>query len=127
MPSMNGLGGTCPIGFQSQPRPPTSPFLRILGLSPATGYHYRVRAVNGTESSVFSNAVLAGTPGIQPPTELRASALSNDDDYAISNFEIGLDWEDNSYNDTGFILQRRLDDSLDWVAIAFTAPRPSHL
>ena len=96
------------------------------GLSPATGYHYRVRAINGTESSVFSNAVLAGTPGIQPPTELRASAISNDYQ-AISNFKIALGWEDSSYNDTGFILQRRLDDSPDWVAIAFTAPRPTHL
>ena len=92
------------------------------GLSPATGYHYRVRAVNGTESSIFSNAVLAGTPGIQPPTELRASAISNVDDYAFSNFKIVLDWGDNSYNDTGFIVQRRLDDSPDWASIAFTAP-----
>ena len=95
------------------------------GLSPATGYHYRVRAINSTESSAFSNAVLAGTPGIQPPTELRASAISNDYQ-AVSNFEIALGWEDNSYNDTGFILQRRLDDSSDWDSIAFTAPRPTH-
>ena len=89
------------------------------GLKPATGYHYRVRAFNNTESSVFSNGVLAGTPGIQPPTQLKATLKSNGSDHAIPNFNTDLSWQDNSYNEAGFIIQRRLDDSPDWVSIAF--------
>ena len=54
-----------------------------VGLSPATTYHYRVRAVNDTDFSEFSNEVRVTTlstrpptkKGIHPPTELAATAV----------------------------------------------------
>ena len=83
------------------------------GLLPGTFYHHRVRAFNDTESSAFSNAVLAATLGIEPPTSLRTRG--------VSNSHIGLAWQDNSSNETGFRVQRKLRGSPDWVSIATTA------
>ena len=83
------------------------------GFLPGTSYHHRVRAFNDTESSAFSNAVLVATPGIQPPTSLTAEA--------VFNTRVNLVWQDNSSNETGFRVQRRLHGSPDWVSIATTA------
>ena len=83
------------------------------GLLPGTFYHHRVRAFNDTESSAFSNEVLATTVGIQPPTSLTETA--------VSNSSVNLFWQDNSANETGFRVQRRLHGSPDWVSIATTA------
>ena len=87
------------------------------GFLPGTSYHHRVRAFNDTESSAFSNAVLAATPGIQSPTSLAAKA--------VFNSRVHLVWQDNSSNETGFRVQRRLHGSPDWVSIATTAANVS--
>ena len=94
------------IGLQSHSRHPDPPIYNDRGLSPATGYHYRMRAVNGTESSAFSNEIRRKTRGTQPPTELTATV--------VSDSRINLNWQDNSPNETTFIVQRRLDGSPDW-------------
>ena len=83
------------------------------GFLPGTFYHHRVRAFNDTDSSAFSNAVLAATLGIQPPTSLETRR--------VSNSRIDLVWQDNSDNETGFRVQRKLRGSPDWVSIATTA------
>ncbi len=46
---------------------------------------------------------------LRPPTGLTATA--------VSSFQIDLTWQDNSDNETGFRVQRRLNDSEDWVEI----------
>ena len=83
------------------------------GFLPGTSYHHRVRAFNDNQSSAYSNVVLAATPGIQPPTSLTTRA--------VFNSRVDLAWQDNSSNETGFRVQRRLHGSLDWVSIATTA------
>ena len=82
------------------------------GYLPGTFYHHRVRAFNGTESSAFSNEVLATTLGIQPPTSLTTAG--------VFNSSVNLYWQDNSSNETGFRVQRRLPGSPDWVSVANT-------
>ena len=82
------------------------------GYLPGTFYHHRVRAFNDIESSAFSNEVLATTLGIQPPTGLTTTG--------ISNSSVNLYWQDNSSNETGFRVQRRLPGSPDWVYVATT-------
>ena len=68
---------------------------------PATAYDYRVRTVNGSLLSGFSNVVTATTNATIPaaPSSLAASPQS-----ATS---IALTWADNSNNETSFEVQRR--------------------
>ena len=88
----------------------------IGGLTPSTTYHFRVAATNSGNYSPFSNEAKATTLaiGIQPPTGLIATALSSS--------RIRLTWRDNSDNETGFLIQRRLDGSPDWDSITITLP-----
>ncbi|MCY3758333.1 MAG: fibronectin type III domain-containing protein, partial [Acidobacteria bacterium] len=88
----------------------------IGGLTPGTSYHFRVRAINDGNDSPFSNEVKVTTLeiGIQPPTGLIATV--------VSSSGVQLTWQDNSDNETGFLLQRRLDGSPDWVSITITLP-----
>ena len=83
------------------------------GFLPGTFHHLRVRAFNDTEFSAFSNAVLAATLGIPPPTSLKTRG--------VSNTRINLVWQDNSNNETGFRVQRKLPGSPDWISVATTA------
>ena len=50
---------------------------------------------------------------LQAPTRLTATT--------VSTSKIDLSWQDNSHNETGFILQRRQGDSGDWVQVETTA------
>ena len=48
-----------------------------------------------------------------PPTDLTATP--------VSSSRMDLTWQDNSGNETGFRVQRRLDGTADWVSIGTTA------
>ena len=48
-----------------------------------------------------------------PPTDLTATP--------VSSSQVDLTWQDNSGNETGFRVQRRLDGTADWVSIGTTA------
>ena len=62
----------------------------------------------------FNNGCLSTQPiTLQPPTLLTASADSMS--------RINLAWQDNSINETGFLVQRRWDRSPNWVQIGTTA------
>ena len=50
---------------------------------------------------------------LQPPSDLTATAASSS--------SINLAWEDNSTDESGFIVQRRREGSGEWVQIASTA------
>ncbi len=88
------------------------------GLSAATLYYYRVRAVNVGGASSYSNTASATTyngPLSPPeaPSVLTATPVSID--------QINLAWVDNSLYETGFEIERSLTGSSAWSLIYTTA------
>ncbi|MBN1516453.1 fibronectin type III domain-containing protein [Candidatus Sumerlaeota bacterium] len=81
-------------------------------LSPATTYHYRVRAVNAGCASAWSNIAAAATLPNPPaaPTELTA--------IASSQTRIELTWTDNADNETTYTLERSPNGEDDWTVAA---------
>jgi fibronectin type 3 domain-containing protein len=76
------------------------------GLEPGTTYTYRIRAYNGVGNSPYSNEATATTPVANPPaapSDLTATALSQT--------LIQLTWTDNSDDETGFRIERKLEPS----------------
>ncbi len=80
------------------------------GLAPATAYYYRVVAFNSIGDSAFSNTASAATNGVPPfaPTNLAASAAAT---------QINLNWSDNAGDETGYKVERSLNNSA-WTQIA---------
>ncbi|MBE9463997.1 fibronectin type III domain-containing protein [Dyadobacter subterraneus] len=73
------------------------------GLSPATHYYFRVRAVNSANPSDFSNVAEATTVDVAPIPPARLAAN------AVSYQQIDLSWADISTNETSFELERSMD------------------
>ena len=76
-------------------------------ISDTTTYKYRVKAYNSLTESAFSNEVTIKTllSTIPAPTELKAIKDSPD------TTNVKLSWTDNSSNELGFVLQRKIGDS----------------
>jgi Fibronectin type III domain len=73
----------------------------ITGLKAQTNYSFRVRALNGSVTSDYSNLSSVTTPGVaQPPV-----APSNLTATPVSAAGIRLNWKDNAANETGFTLE----------------------
>lgn len=72
-------------------------------LQPATAYYYRIRAVNATGASPYSQTASARTLQLPPsaPSSLTAAAAGSS--------QINLSWKDNSGNEDGFELERSAD------------------
>jgi subtilisin family serine protease len=76
---------------------PTSP------IKPGTTYHFRVYALRGTDKSNYSNTASATTASLpNAPSELTAEA--------ISSTALRLKWKDNSNNEQGFKIQRKVNN-----------------
>jgi predicted phage tail protein len=79
------------------------------GLAASTTYFYRVRAINASGNSGFSNTASTSTSGTSnngvpaAPSNLAASA--------ISSSQIQLNWQDNSTNESRFEIFRSSDGS----------------
>lgn len=89
------------------------------GLSANTTYTYRVRATNSGGSSAWSNLATATTMLLQPP-----DAPSNLVATSTSTSSITLSWLDNSSDETGFQIERKLgpdSSGNSWTAVAITA------
>jgi hypothetical protein len=80
-------------------------------VTPDTQYSYRVRATNGAGSSGNSNVASVTTPAVAPaaPSDL-AVALAD-------TTQVVIVWNDNSNNETGFIVERS-DNGGSFVAVA---------
>jgi len=80
-------------------------------------YYYKVRAFLGGEYSTFSNEVstAGGTGGLFRPTNLVAKVVPN-------QLAVDLTWSDNSNNELGFEIERRLVGSNSFKRIAIVAP-----
>ncbi|HSS51822.1 MAG TPA: fibronectin type III domain-containing protein, partial [Thermoanaerobaculia bacterium] len=92
----------------------------ITGLTAGTSYTFRVQARN-TLASPYSNEASAATPSAaQPPaapSNLTAVQISNPDPNAGQNFMIRLDWQNNSNNETGFVIDMNWPDRAANVTI----------
>ena len=71
-------------------------------------YHYAISAFNTTGESEMSNEVIGQTPeaGPAPPTNLSAAVLNST--------EVQVSWRDNSNQENGFRLYRRMGNSGGW-------------
>ncbi|MDF9408361.1 MAG: Exoglucanase B precursor [Pelotomaculum sp. PtaB.Bin013] len=70
------------------------------GLADNTKYYYRVLAYNSSGNSAYSNEVNVATGTVPAaPSDLTATVLSST--------IITLTWDDNSSNETGFIIERK--------------------
>ena len=75
------------------------------GLTGGTTQHYRVRAINGTGASAWSNVATAQTGTVPAaPTGLTATAFSST--------QINLAWTDTATNETGFEIERSPDGTM---------------
>lgn len=83
------------------------------GLKSSTNYEYRVRAYNPSGTSAYSNTVIVGTTAPLAPSTLAASVASAS--------RIDLLWRDNSNNETGFRIERRIGTGA-WTQIATVGP-----
>jgi len=70
------------------------------GLSALTEYYYRIRAYNGGVNSNYSNEDNATTLDPNAPSGLTAAAVSAN--------QIDLVWDDNSANEDGFRIERKI-------------------
>lgn len=87
----------------------------VNNLNPSTTYYFRVRALNSSGYSAYSNEVTT-TTDVDPlaaPDNLVASA--------VSQTEIDLTWNDNSTSETGFVILRSTTAGFGFGIIASIA------
>jgi hypothetical protein len=86
-----------------------------LSIAPSMQYNYQVRAYNSDGFSAYSNVLQVTTPFLAPP--VAPSMLHNTGNTEKS---ISISWNDNSSNETGFIVKRALalnPDDVSSIAI----------
>ncbi len=76
------------------------------GLDGGVTYTYRIFAFNFSGNSGFSNEVSATTDAPPPPPATPTGLVAT----TFSSSSIGLDWNDNSSNETGFRIERHSGD-----------------
>lgn len=79
-----------------------------LNLRPSTAYFFRVRAYNYYGNSVYSQTASVTTPTDIPPAPSNLTAIP------LSISTIRVTWQDNSTNETYFILERSRDNGATW-------------
>jgi hypothetical protein len=82
------------------------------GLNAETQYFFRVKAVNSTGYSDYSNIVSATTPvqtGPNAPTNLTATAVASN--------QINLVWNDNSNDENRFEIERSINGGTTWSPV----------
>ena len=85
-----------------------------LGLTPATTYVYRLRAVNGAGPSGYSNEVTRATPALPvAPTNLTATVANA--------AAITLTWQDKSSDEAAFAIERKEGAAGDWALLTTPA------
>lgn len=84
--------------------------------NPSKIYSYKVRAINSLTDSEFSNEVnSAQSIGLSAPSDLIGAVIE-------STYNIELEWQDNSVNELGFILDRKLISEIDFSEVSRVGP-----
>ncbi|HPU41245.1 MAG TPA: fibronectin type III domain-containing protein, partial [Acetivibrio clariflavus] len=78
-------------------------------LKPGSSYTYRLKSIKGDHSSDYSDEVTVEGYAIPAPSNLKAVILSES--------KIKLTWEDNSNNETNFIIEQKTGSSTAWKQI----------
>jgi fibronectin type 3 domain-containing protein len=88
---------------------------------PSKVYYYKVRAFLNGQYSSFSNEVntAGGTAGIFRPTNLVATAVPN-------QIAVDLTWSDNSNNELGFEIERRMVGGSEFKRITIVGPNTQY-
>jgi murein DD-endopeptidase MepM/ murein hydrolase activator NlpD len=86
-------------------------------LAPATKYTYQVRAVKGLLESGNAGPIDATTAAAAPVVPAAPSSLVAS---VVSSSQIRLAWKDNSSNETGFAIERRVGSG-SWTPVATVA------
>ena len=91
-------------------------------LSPSTSYSFRIRATNSKGQSAYSNTITITTLQAPPTPAVPTSMTAT-----LANANILVTWNDNSNNETGFKLERRVVgvDTVDFTQIALLGPNVS--
>jgi hypothetical protein len=85
--------------------PTTTYYSDTTGLNWDTTYYYRVCSYNSAGNSEWSNVVSITVPPRTPAAPSNLTAV------AKSPYQVYLTWKDNSFNETGFRLERSLSPS----------------
>jgi hypothetical protein len=94
------------------------------GRTASTTYWYRVRALNGTATSEWSNSASATTPAAPAPPPAAPSSLTAT---VASGTQVNLAWVDNATNETGYTLERATESAFATpTAIALPAGATSY-
>ena len=86
------------------------------GLSAYTTYYYRLKALLDTIPSTWSNEANAYTRVLtpRPPSSLEATSSHTNPN------QVRLTWTDNSEDELGFVIERRIPDVVEWTKIDTT-------
>lgn len=76
-------------------------------ISDTTTYTYRIKAYNELDESVYSNEVFVTSLLSTIPAPANLTAVLN----APDSDKVELNWNDNSSNETGFVIERKIGDS----------------
>jgi FtsP/CotA-like multicopper oxidase with cupredoxin domain len=87
-------------------------------LAPGT-YYYRVKAVNGSLSSGYSNTVTLIVPNATQTAPIAPSGLSA----SSQNGRVYLGWRDNATNETGFVVERSADNGVTYSTVTTLGPK----
>jgi GDSL-like Lipase/Acylhydrolase family/Secretion system C-terminal sorting domain/Fibronectin type III domain len=85
------------------------------GLTSNTQYYYRVRAINVSSNSSYTNDASATTPIVIIPSPTAPTNLSA---VAASATQVNLTWTDASNNETGFQIERSLTSGSGFALVA---------
>lgn len=83
------------------------------GLNASTWYWYQVRAYNSAGNSAYTNMASARTQDPVPPPAAPGGLTAS----ALPKLKVQLNWADNSSTESGFRLERSLDQ-VSWTQIA---------
>ncbi len=105
--SLNGVDWTPLIS-----RPANTLSYDDQNLTEGTKYYYRVRATSATENSAYCVSGYAAT-SLKTPSDLRVTSISAN--------QVGLQWTDNSANETQYVIEQLIDGTWTSIGVAASA------